>query len=107
MVRIIFKDADGSRHEVDVRAGDHLMQAALDNGLNGMVGECGGACACATCHVFLEQWVYDMLSKPMENEVDMLDFVAAPSSPTSRLGCQVVVNEAMDGMIVVLPEMQV
>lgn len=83
------------------------MHAALDNNLDGMIGECGGACACASCHVHLEERVYEMLPAPTENEIDMLDFTAAPRSATSRLGCQVQVSDSMGGMVVTLPETQV
>lgn len=107
MVKIIFAEADGSRHEVDVRPGNHLMQAALDNNLDGIIGECGGACACATCHVHLEDHVYKRLPAPVEYEIEMLDFTAAPRSATSRLGCQVQVSEAMEGIVVTLPDSQI
>ena len=107
MVNITFVEQDGTRHEAKVNVGDDLMHAALDNNIDGVIGECGGASACATCHVYLEPRIIDLLPTPDPNEREMLDFTVAPQGDTSRLGCQVEVNEAMAGMIVTLPSNQV
>lgn len=102
---IIFEAHDGARYEVDAPVGSNLMKVALANGLDGIVGECGGACSCATCHCYLDEETYDKLGQPGEIELDMLECVADPED-TSRLGCQVVVTEDMSGMVVRLPESQ-
>lgn len=107
MVKVTFLDSDGAENAVDIAEGEHLMHAALDNNIDGIIGECGGACACATCHVYLSPQVFDLLPEPSDIENEMLDFAVSPRRDTSRLGCQVKVTAAMDGMIVTLPENQV
>lgn len=105
MPQITFVAHDGSAFEVEAAVGSNLMQVALANGIDGILGECGGACSCATCHCYLDEGVYAGMPAPSPMERDMLDCVVDPE-PTSRLGCQVVVSEDMDGMRVRMPASQ-
>ena len=105
MPKITFVSHDGESQVVNVDAGTSVMQAALDNGIDAIVAECGGACSCATCHVYVDgAWVAKV---PAANDVekDMLECVLDPAE-TSRLSCQVVVSEELDGLVVKLPESQ-
>jgi 2Fe-2S ferredoxin len=105
MPRITFVTFRGERHLVDVPAGTTLMRAATDHGVPGIDGDCGGQCACATCHCFIEPPWALQLAPRSTSEGEMLNFVVEPR-PTSRLGCQVVVTDALDGIVVALPEGQ-
>jgi ferredoxin, 2Fe-2S len=105
MPRITFISHAGEHHEVDVPAGTTLMRAATDHGVPGIDGDCGGQCACATCHCFIEAPWAALLGARSERENDMLNFVVEPR-PSSRLGCQVVITDALDGIVVSLPEGQ-
>ncbi|MEM1142920.1 MAG: 2Fe-2S iron-sulfur cluster-binding protein [Pseudomonadota bacterium] len=105
MVAVTFVEASGERHEVDAQSGDSLMQAAVSNGIPGIDAECGGACACATCHVFIDNPWKDAIASPDDMERDMLDYVAEPRA-TSRLSCQITVGESLEGATVHLPESQ-
>jgi ferredoxin, 2Fe-2S len=96
---------DGVINEVEVSAGTSVMQAAVDNMLDGIVGECGGSCSCATCHCYIdEQWI-DKIPPADEMEKDMLGCVLEPRD-NSRLSCQIKVTAALDGLVVHLPESQ-
>lgn len=97
MPRIIFHGSDGERRELDVPLGHTLMEAAIDNGVVGIIGECGGACACATCHSYVADAWLDKLPAMTEMEDTMLD-AALDRRPTSRLACQLEVTEALDGL---------
>ena len=105
MPRVTFITFAGERHEVTVPAGTTLMRAATDHGVPGIDGDCGGQCACATCHCFIQAPWSAQLQPRSPRENDMLSFVVEPS-PSSRLGCQVVLTDALDGIIVSLPEGQ-
>lgn len=107
MITVTFVEPDGTRHAVRANPGDDLMHAALSHDIDGIIGECGGAAACATCHMYLDPAILAQLPAPDENELDMLDFAAAPRTGASRLGCQVKVSEAMEGMVITLPAEQV
>lgn len=104
--RIRFLQPSGEAVEVDVAVGTSLMQAAVGGGVDGIVGECGGSRMCATCHVHVDLEGIVGVSELGEEENDLLDFSASPRSDLSRLGCQVLVGDDMDGIIVVLPERQ-
>ncbi|WP_287431241.1 2Fe-2S iron-sulfur cluster-binding protein [Sphingobium sp.] len=82
------------------------MRAALNEGLEGMVGECGGGLACATCHCYVEEDWADRLPAPAQTELDMLECTASERRPSSRLGCQIIVSDALDGLVVHLPAAQ-
>tara|TARA_A100001037_G_scaffold29329_1_gene23272 strand:- start:1091 stop:1414 length:324 start_codon:yes stop_codon:yes gene_type:complete len=96
-----FIDGAGAIHEVDAPIGHSLLQIAWDNGLD-VEGACEGAMACSTCHVIVDPDWFARLDPPSEDEEDMLD-LAPGLKPTSRLGCQIVVTDAMDGLTVSLP----
>ncbi|MFC4625167.1 2Fe-2S iron-sulfur cluster-binding protein [Daeguia caeni] len=106
MTRIIFVSADGSmRTEVDADNGASVMEAAIRNGVPGIDAECGGACACATCHVYVDEAWVDIVGHPESMEEDMLDF-AFDVRPNSRLSCQIRVKNELDGLVVQVPERQ-
>lgn len=107
MAKIVFQDDQGITHDIEAEPGQSLMRIALAHQLGGIVAECGGNCACATCHVYLDDATAAQLPPPSEHEADMLDFTAAERLPGSRLSCQVVVTEALSGMIVRIPHTQV
>lgn len=102
MPRMIFVESDGNRREVNAPLGHSLLQIAWDNGLD-MEGACEGAMACSTCHVIVDPVWNDRLDAPTEDEEDMLD-LAPGLKATSRLGCQIIITEAMDGLVVHLPD---
>ncbi|CAM5404313.1 2Fe-2S iron-sulfur cluster-binding protein [Sphingobium scionense] len=106
MATVLFVEASGAEHRIDVPTGENLMRAALNEGLEGMVGECGGGLACATCHCYVEEDWADRLPAPAQTEQDMLECTASERRPSSRLGCQIVVSDALDGLVVHLPAAQ-
>jgi 2Fe-2S ferredoxin len=106
MVNITFVEASGTATSLDVPEGWSLMQAATANGVDGIVGECGGSCACATCHCYVDERLMAVLAPAAAGELDMLDNVAAERRPNSRLACQLKASAAMDGCTVTLPETQ-
>jgi 2Fe-2S ferredoxin len=99
--RVTFVLPDGARRPVDVAEGTTLLQAARRDGIE-VEGACGGSMACATCHVHVEDAWLDRLPPPSAEEEDMLDF-AKDLRPTSRLGCQIRVGRALDGLTVSVP----
>jgi ferredoxin, 2Fe-2S len=105
MVRIIFRDHTGHDREVQAEPGSTVMEAAIRNGIPGILAECGGACACATCHVYVDEAHMPLVGEPEPMEEDMLDF-AFDVRPTSRLSCQIRVRENLDGLIVTTPQKQ-
>jgi 2Fe-2S ferredoxin len=107
MANIIYIEHDGSRHEVEVKPGLTVMEGARDNGVPGIDADCGGACACSTCHAYIDPAWVDRLPKPADTETDMIDFAFEPNPETSRLTCQIKVTAALDGLIVHLPEKQI
>jgi 2Fe-2S ferredoxin len=107
MPSVTYVEHSGARHTVDVPEGEHVMHGAVYNGIEGIVGECGGGLACATCHVYIdEDWTARVGGPASQDEADMLESAAAEVKPTSRLSCQVVVTAALDGLVVHLPEAQ-
>ncbi|MCA2011582.1 2Fe-2S iron-sulfur cluster-binding protein [Pararhodobacter sp. CCB-MM2] len=107
MVQVTFVSAAGDRRTLDVRAGISVMEAAVQNGVVGIIGECGGSAMCATCHVHVDPAFADQMPPQQEIEEAMLDCAAAPTDERSRLGCQILLTEGMDGLILHLPEAQV
>ena len=105
MPKIIYVEANGTVHEVEARTGSSLMQAAVDRMIPGIEGDCGGLCACATCHVYLPPEAAALVEPPVELEQGMLEF-AFDVRDGSRLACQIEITPAMDGMAVHLPERQ-
>ena len=106
MATITYIEHNGTRHEIVVQDGSSVMQGAYDNMLEGMAGECGGGCACATCHCYVDDAWMDKVGQPSEPESDMLEFSACERKPTSRLSCQITVTPELDGLVVYLPESQ-
>jgi 2Fe-2S ferredoxin len=97
MPKVVFHDVEGRRRELDVQAGTTLMEAAVDNDVAGIVAECGGACACATCHAYVaDAWVGRL--PPLSDMEDAMLDSAAERRPTSRLTCQVEMTDALDGI---------
>lgn len=104
MPLIKFTTAQGDVHEVDVPVGASVMDAAMNNNIPGITAECGGACACGTCHVYVESGG-DTLPAPDDMETDMVEFAWEPKE-NSRLSCQIKVTEDMDGISFIIPAQQ-
>ncbi|ASJ73961.1 2Fe-2S iron-sulfur cluster-binding protein [Granulosicoccus antarcticus] len=107
MAKITYIEFGGVEHVVDVPNGQTVMEGARDNGIPGIDAECGGACACSTCHVYVDSAWVDKLPAKEGMEEDMLDFAFEPDPVRSRLTCQVKVSELLDGLIVQMPERQI
>jgi 2Fe-2S ferredoxin len=105
MVKITYIEPDGNKIELDVAEGLSVMEGAVRNNVKGIDADCGGACACATCHVYVDDaWVEKTGSREATEE-DMLDF-AFHVKPNSRLCCQIRVTQDLDGLVVTVPEKQ-
>jgi 2Fe-2S ferredoxin len=107
MAKITYVEFNGKEHVIEVANGLTVMEGARDNGIPGIEADCGGACACSTCHVYVApEWVEKLPAKdPMEE--DMLDFAYEPDPARSRLTCQIKVNDALNGLKVHMPEKQI
>jgi 2Fe-2S ferredoxin len=105
MPKIKYIEHSGKEHEVDVPAGWSVMEGAVKNLIPGIDADCGGACACATCHVFVDQAWLDKLPAKQDMEETMLDF-APDMAANSRLSCQIKVTPALDGLVVRMPKSQ-
>ena len=107
MAKITYIEHNGTEHLVNVANGMTVMEGARDNNVPGIDGDCGGACACSTCHAYLHpDWVEKVPAiDPMEE--DMLDFAFEPDPARSRLTCQITVTDDLDGLILQLPEKQI
>ncbi len=103
MTKITFIQADGTVREIEAEDGSTVMEVAIQNDIPGIVAECGGACTCATCHVYVDEKWADITGTPSAMEEDMLDF-AFEVQPNSRLSCQVKVSKGIDGLIVRVPK---
>ena len=97
MANITYIDASGYSTTIDLTEGWNLMQGATANGIDGILGECGGSCACATCHCYVQEDRLGDLPAASDNELAMLDNVSAERRPNSRLACQIKVNESLEG----------
>jgi ferredoxin, 2Fe-2S len=106
MPRITYVEANGAATTLDLAEGWSLMQGATANGVEGILGECGGSCACATCHCYVDETRLGELPPPSESETAMLENAAAERRPNSRLACQIKATAALDGLVVHLPETQ-
>jgi 2Fe-2S ferredoxin len=105
MAKIKYIEHSGIEHEIDVANGLTVMEGAIKNKVPGIDADCGGACACATCHVYVnESWAAKLPQKE-DGEEDMLDF-AFEVKESSRLSCQITVDDTLDGLIVSIPEKQ-
>lgn len=106
MAHITFIEASGQSTTVNLAEGWSLMQGATANGVDGILGECGGSCACATCHCYVDEARLGDLPPASAGELEMLENVAAERRPNSRLACQLKASAALEGLIVRLPETQ-
>ncbi|MEM6941573.1 MAG: 2Fe-2S iron-sulfur cluster-binding protein [Pseudomonadota bacterium] len=107
MAKITYVEFGGAEHVVEVANGMTVMEGARDNNIPGIEGDCGGACACSTCHVYIDpSWVEKVPEKD-DMEEDMLDFAHDPDPARSRLTCQITVTDALDGLRVQMPEKQI
>ena len=105
MTKITFIQHDGTEQTVDGLPGMSVMEAAVKNMVPGIDADCGGACACATCHVYVDEAWAAKAGKPEAMEEDMLDFAHEPRE-TSRLSCQIILNDTLDGLVVHVPARQ-
>ena len=105
MTKLTFIAFDGKRIDVEAVNGSTVMENAIKNAVPGIEAECGGACACATCHVYVDDAWTDAVGKPAAIEEDMLDF-AFDVRPNSRLSCQIKVKDDLNGLVVSIPERQ-
>lgn len=105
MPKVTFIQPDGTENTVEAEPGMTLMEAAVKNSVRGIAAECGGACSCATCHVYVEEAWREATGEPEAMEEDMLDF-AFDVRPMSRLSCQIRLTEELDGLTVRIPEKQ-
>lgn len=103
---IIYISHTGDTHQIAVPVGDSVMEGAIKNGIDGIVAECGGSCMCATCHVYVDEAHLALLEPMDDTETEMLNATAAERRPNSRLSCQIKVTQAIDGLIVRMPETQ-
>lgn len=106
MVMITYIEPSGTEQQIDVTEGWSLMQAAMSNGVEGIEAECGGSCACATCHCYVDEAWAARIPAAAENELAMLENVASERRPTSRLSCQIKATAALEGLILRMPETQ-
>jgi 2Fe-2S ferredoxin len=107
MAKITYIEFNGTRHEVEVPTGLTVMEGARDNNIPGIEADCGGACACSTCHVYVDPAWVDRLPAKDAMEEDMLDFAWEPDPERSRLTCQLRVGDELDGLVVQMPEKQI
>jgi len=96
----------GDSRQVAATIGDSVMEGAIQNGVDGIVAECGGACQCATCHVYVDEAFLGLLKPIQEDEDEMLNTTASPRQSNSRLSCQIPVTKELEGLIVRTPEKQ-
>jgi 2Fe-2S ferredoxin len=106
MVRIHYVEPNGVQRSVELEIGQTLMQGAVKSGIKGIVAECGGACVCATCHVYFDERYMAAVAPSSATESEMLDAVASERLPNSRLSCQIKASDAIDGAVVRLPPVQ-
>ncbi len=105
MAKITFVEFDGTEHSVEAKKGTSVMEAAIRETVPGIDADCGGACACATCHVYVDEAFLEKVGAPGDMEQSMLDFAENVES-NSRLSCQITVSDDLDGLIVRMPESQ-
>ncbi len=105
MPKITYIEHNGKTHTIEVAKDLSVMEGAIQNNISGIDADCGGACACATCHVYVDKKWFDKLSKKEDAERDMLDMAFEPNK-FSRLSCQITVTEELDGLVVKMPSKQ-
>ncbi|MGQ0700611.1 MAG: 2Fe-2S iron-sulfur cluster-binding protein [Panacagrimonas sp.] len=105
MGKVTYIEFNGAMHEIEVRSGQSLMEGAVGNMIPGILADCGGACACATCHVYVDPEWSERVGAPSDMEFEMLDVVTG-REPHSRLSCQIRMSDEYDGLVLRLPETQ-
>ena len=105
MAKITYKDFQGNSKSIDVDNGLSVMEGAIQNEIPGIDADCGGAMACATCHVYVKEEWFNKIPKAEDAEVDMIDMAYEPKK-NSRLSCQIIVSEKLDGLEITTPEKQ-
>ena len=105
MPKITYVDAKGNSKTIEVENGLTVMEGAIQNDIPGIDADCGGSMACATCHVYVEEKWLDKLPKADDGEVDMIDMAFEPKK-NSRLSCQIMITDELDGLTVITPEKQ-
>ena len=105
MPKITYKDFNGNSKTIDVNNGLSIMEGAIQNDIPGIDADCGGSMACATCHVYIEEKWINKLPKAEDAEIDMIDMAFEPKK-NSRLSCQIIVDNELDGLTVITPEKQ-
>ncbi len=105
MPKVIYKSFEGNSKTIEVENGLSVMEGAIQNDIPGIDADCGGAMACATCHVYVEEKWQDKLPKAEEAEIDMIDMSFEPKK-NSRLSCQLIISDELDGLTVTTPKKQ-
>ena len=105
MAKIIYKDYQGNSKTIEVEKGLSVMEGAIQNDIPGIDADCGGAMACSTCHVYVEENWFNIIPKAEDAEVDMIDMAYEPKK-NSRLSCQIIVSDELDGLEIATPEKQ-
>lgn len=103
MAQVNYITSKGETITIDVQNGHSIMEGAVSNGLEGIIGECGGVCSCATCHAYVDEKWLDIVGEAEDDEADMLDFLESRRRE-SRLACQIIMSEELDGITVTIPE---
>lgn len=106
MALVTYVEDNGAEHKTEVPNGESVMQGAVNNMIDGIVAECGGALACATCHCYVDDAWIDRVGPPSDAELQMLEFAATEQKANSRLSCQITVSDELDGLVVRLPASQ-
>ena len=105
MTKVTYQDLKGNSKTIEIENGLSVMEGAIQNEIPGIDADCGGAMACATCHVYVKDEWFNKIPKGEEAEVDMIDMAYEPKK-NSRLSCQIIVNDELDGLVVTTPENQ-
>ena len=105
MSKITYQDDQGNSKTIEVENGLTVMEGAIQNDIPGIDADCGGSMACATCHVYVDEKWYDKLPKAEEAEIDMIDMAYEPKK-NSRLSCQIIASDDIDGLIITTPKKQ-
>ena len=105
MPKVTYVEQNGTQHEIELPEGNSVMQGAVNNGIPGIDGDCGGECACGTCHIYVDGAWLDRLDPVNEAEASMLSF-ADGAQPNSRLSCQIKMSGKLAGLVVSLPDGQ-
>lgn len=106
-MKVIFIAHDGTKTEVEAAAGESVMHAAVQNNVDGVIGECGGSMMCATCHCYVDDDWVEKAGTQRDGESDMLECAASEVKATSRLSCQIKMTADLDGLVIHLPEAQI